>query len=109
LGIKERLNAETIPAAEKFMAIAVPYCKSKHPVKLLNALRAPTGVCGKNHFRIGVGAIGIVPQLCPQFSVVIDLAVEHDLQAPIGTTHRLLAGFAEIDDGQPTVTEPDLV
>src|SRR4051812_23489150 len=45
-------------------------------------------------------------QRLAELDVVVDLPVEADPIAAIGTYHRLVAGVARIDDAEPVVPEP---
>src|SRR5437868_1156062 len=46
-------------------------------------------------------------QLFAELEIVVDLAVEHELQRPVFIRHRLMAGAREIDDGQTSMGETD--
>jgi hypothetical protein len=46
-------------------------------------------------------------ELTAQIAKVIDLAVEADDQVLAVRQHRLMAGFAQIDDGEAAMTESD--
>ena len=47
------------------------------------------------------------PEVLAQRDVVVDLAVEGDLDAAVLVAHRLPPGGAEIDDGEAAVAEDD--
>ena len=61
--------------------------------------------------RFGVAARSIAMPLRleagPQRGVVVDLAVEGDPHAAVLVGHRLLAGRADVDDGQAAMREAD--
>jgi len=62
----------------------------------------------EQHLGIAVGpeltAVGL--QSIPELAIVVNLAVEHDLERAVGAAHRLLSGL-QIDDGEPPVRQTD--
>ena len=56
---------------------------------------------------MGMKAIALGFQLAAQYLVVINLAIECNVQAAIGCGHGLCAGFAEVDDREAAVGEAD--
>ena len=81
----------------------------EHPVEVLQAIRAPGLVGFEDYFGIGVRAkLGPVRRELPaELKVVVDFAVENDAVAAGVVGQRLIGGFAQIDNGQPGVTEGD--
>jgi hypothetical protein len=62
---------------------------------------------------LGVGVVGLegvasCEELLAQRQVVVDLAVEDDLDAAVLVRHRLVRRRREVDDREPPEREPDL-
>jgi len=69
---------------------------------LEKAIHTPLFISVDQDLSIGVGteAMTTGQHLCPEFEVVIDLAVEDDPYGVILVRHRLMAGWGEVDDGK---------
>jgi hypothetical protein len=107
--IVERLDTVAIACEHQPLGAAIPDRKREHAVQSLDAGFSPLGERLQQH--LGVGArpelLAGGPKLGPQFLKVVDLAVVSDDIAPVGAHHRLMAGRGQVDDGQPSVAEPD--
>ena len=59
-------------------------------------------------FGVGVRAEDVAArdQVASQLAVVVDLAVEDELDRAVLVGHRLVRGGAEVDDAQPAEAEP---
>ncbi len=61
---------------------------------------------------LGVGprlkGAALPDQLVAQLEVVVDFAVKDEVEAPIGSGHRLPAGRRQVEDRQPAVQEEGL-
>src|SRR5258708_25780775 len=108
--IEQRLLAEAIAAQREYLLFVVPQREREHADKALQrAGHAPLPDGIQQRFRVGmptpVRAGSACLELAANIEVIIDFAVESDREAPAVAAHRLGAGFGEIEDRQPTVTE----
>ncbi len=100
--IEQRFDAQAIPGQHQALAAVIPEGKAKHPAQLVNAVRTVFFVEVDDNLGIGLRVECVAPalQLRAQFPVVVDLPIEHDLNAAILIGHRLMTGL-QIDDTQP--------
>lgn len=103
----ERLDAHTVANQPQFSLPIVPKGNGEHATKLVEAFDSPFFKGVQND--LGVRVIGLPDvtaygfQLFANFGVVVDLAVEHDLQPAVFVAHGLSSRIREVDDGQPSV------
>src|SRR5687768_18302463 len=78
-------------------------------MQLLHHTIAVFFVLVDDRFRVAPGAITMSLRLerGPERRVVVDLAVEGDPHVAILICHRLFAGRAHVDDGEPPVRQTD--
>ena len=103
----ERLDAHAIAGAEQASTASVPQGEGEHTVEMLQAIHPPTRISGQQDFRVRLAAIGVVRQLTAQLEVVVDFAVEDQLQGAVVARHGLTAVLAEVDDAQAVVPQSD--
>src|SRR5262249_62353151 len=70
---------------------------------------APDRIGTQKHLAVGLGRehLALGAQLLAQLDVIVDLAVEDQLETAIGRCHGLMAALSEIDDCQPAMAERD--
>jgi hypothetical protein len=109
--VVERLHPEAVARAEERPLLAVPDRERPHPVELVDAALAPLAVAREQHLRVGLAAeaIALRAQLLAQLEVVVDLAVEDQLEPSIVGGERLESRVGEVDDREPQVSEADAV
>src|SRR5206468_7205402 len=94
LEMDERLLAHAIAREEQRALAPVPGGEGKHALEARAHLAPPPAVAV--HDRLGVGAreetLPGALELGAQLLVVVDLSVEHDLDASVAASHRLVAG-----------------
>ena len=104
--IQQGLDAEMIPRQKQRPLLLIPQTEGKDAVEPLDARRPPTGVAIEDDFGIGMRAEGAA--LCfeqmPEFSIVINFAVERDEITPGHVAHRLRA-FGQINNRQTPMPE----
>ena len=109
--VVQRLNANAIADQPKPASRRVPEGDGEHATKFLQAGDAPGGKGLQNHFGIRVvrfpAAVAEFLQLAADFSVVVDLAVEHHLEGAVGVAHGLRGRVGQIDDGEAAMGQPD--
>ena len=110
-GVEQGLLAEAVARQEQRALHVVPDGQGPHAVESRQAVGAPLGVGGEDHFRIGLAAevVALGGQFGADLEEVIDLAVEGDPVAALRIAHRLLAVFRQVEDGQAAVAERDAV
>jgi hypothetical protein len=110
-GEVERLDPDTVARQDQAALLRVPDPDREHAVDALEHRGAPLLVAVDDH--LGVGVVGLEDvaageQLLAQRQVVVDLAVEDDLDAAVLVRHRLVRRRREVDDREPPEREPDL-
>ena len=107
----QRLLAKPIARQGQRAFVGVPHREREHAAQpRQRGLDAPAldrrdddlGVAASAEAHAGAG------QLAAQRAVVVDLAVEHQREAPRRRVHRLVAVRRQIDDRQPPEAEPDV-
>ena len=105
----ERLDAEAVARREQRSGRARPRSANANmPRKRSNAVFAPLRdrrASRTSVSRVGARTVPLRPQLLAQLEVVVDLAVEDEMEAAGGVGHRLQPGLAQIDDREPPVPE----
>jgi hypothetical protein len=109
--IKERLLAEPVAGEHEPLPLRVPDREREHAIQRLGAPLPELLV--KMDQDLGVAArLEAVPlrlERAAQLLVVVDLAVEDDLDRAVLVPHRLGAQRRQVDDRQPTVAERALL
>lgn len=105
--IVERLDAKTVAAQDEAAGLPFTQGKGEHAVEPSHRPGAPGMPCLQDDLGIAVGeeAISLRRQLVAQFTVIVDAAVEDDLQAQLGIGHWLLRLFRKVNDLQAAVSE----
>jgi hypothetical protein len=98
--IVERLDPKAVARQKEFAPLTIPDRKRPHPVQAIQACLAPLRICRQNDLRIAAAAKAMPKalQLFAQFDVVVNLAVEHDPEAPIGADHWLMTGRRQVEN-----------
>jgi len=105
--IVERLDAEEITGEQEAALLRVQNGKREHAHQSGQGRSAPPGTGSQQHLRVRAG-VERVPEsfeLLAKLEVVVDLAVEDDVVAPVRAGHRLSAGLRQVDDGEPPVRQ----
>ena len=86
LRVIERLDAEEVAGAEQLARVAVPDGEREHAAQAVEHAFAPCQIAREQDFGVGVGLElpALRLELGAQIAVVVDLAVEHDGEAPLG-------------------------
>ncbi len=107
--VVQRLDAEPIAGRKDGTRAGVVEEECEHSLQALETGLAPLRVGGEDHLGIGVRREQMTSLLEPpaQFSVVVDLPVEYDPQAPIGGAHGLVPGRREIDDRETAMAQDE--
>ena len=108
VGPVERLDAQRIARQQQRALLGIPQAEGKHAAQLLHHVRAAVVVELQQHLGVGAAAEGVAAlgEFLAQLAVIVDLAVEGDGVAATGAVHRLRAGRAQVDDGEPLMGEP---
>ena len=108
VGPVERLDAQRIARQQQRALLGVPQAEGEHAAQLLHHVGAAVGIELQQHLGVGAAAEGVAArgQFLAQLAVIVDLAVEGDGVAAAGAVHRLRAGLAQVDDGEPLMGEP---
>src|SRR6185436_7891196 len=88
----ERFHAIAVARQKQFLLFSIEDRKSKHPVKVIDALLAPFFVSVNDDFSVGarVKVIAQGFQLDAQFGKVVNLAVVSDHDVAVAAGHRLM-------------------
>ena len=109
--VVERLDANPIADQPQAALARVPQRDREHPAEPVQAVDAPLLERMQDDFGVGMARLPPVSAQCfellPHLGVVVDFAVEHDLQPAVLVGHRLVGHRREIDDRQPPVAEAD--
>src|SRR2546428_10541977 len=88
------------------MALRIQNAEGPITVKMRHTCLAPSVIRRQN--ALGVGSsfelVSCVPQLLPEFYVVVNLTIVDDPQV-IAVPHRLVAGGGKIQDGQSAMPQ----
>ncbi|MCX5682226.1 MAG: hypothetical protein NT049_00875 [Planctomycetota bacterium] len=103
--IVQRLDAEAVAGQEEPPPRGVVDRKGEHAVEAVEALLAPLLVGMEDDLGVGPGAkrVAEMPQFLGQLDVIVNLAVEDDVERPVFVGHRLKARVREVDDREPPV------
>ena len=109
-GIYQGFDPQAIANEVERAIRVVPQPKREHPSQTGDqTLDSPPTVSMQQHFGVGatteLRAVG--GQLRSQSAEVVDRAIEDEPQGSVGRHHRLPPRVAEVEDGEPPVTEHD--
>src|ERR1035441_2158409 len=90
-----------VPGQEQLTLFLIPDCKGKHSVETLDAIHPPLFIRMDDDLRVRLCPEHMTGffQFLPQFDKIVDLTVEHDLDAAIFIPDRLCTA-PEINDGK---------
>ena len=105
----KRLDADPIPNQPQLTLARIPQRNRKHAAEAVQALDAPLLECVEDDFRIGVIRLPRVPadglELAADLGVVVNLAVEDDLQQTVLIAHRLVRDGRQVDDREAAMPQ----
>jgi hypothetical protein len=109
LGKVERLDPQPVADEHRAAAAVVVQAEGEHPGEPVEHPLAPDAPALEQHLGVGVGGEHLpgALELGPQLTMVVDAAVEDDMELVV--VHRLGAGRGEVDDRQPAMGERDAV
>ena len=105
--VVQRLHAQAIPGEEELLPPAVPDGEREHPPESVERLRALFLVEVEQGLSVTTGVIAMPGSLQgdPEFLVVVDLAVVHDVERPAVVVHRLMPA-RHVDDREAAMRQP---
>src|SRR5205085_2931428 len=109
LAIVKRLDPEPVAGQRNPSALPLVDGEGEHALEPLDAARAP-GVPGlQDHLGVAAReeAVAEPLKLVAKLLVIVDAAVEDEVEAELGIHHRLGRTGREVDDLQPLVAEAD--
>ncbi len=113
--VQQRFYAEPIAHEIQRFRSVVPQCECEHAAQARDErVDTECSVPVHEHFSVGLAheCEATRFEFGAQFMEVVDGAVENHRNLPVGRKHRLPAGFAQVEDGQPAVRQhgafPDL-
>ena len=106
--VEQRPDADAIAHQHEPAARVVPQRDRELAVQVVDEVEAVLLVEMNDRFGVAVRVedVAALLEVGAQLDVVEDLAVERDPDRAVLVAERLLAG-AQVDDGQPAMTEPD--
>src|SRR6185295_5474423 len=93
---------------KEFSLAIVPNREGKHAAEPIDQAFDPPGPVAVNqNLRVGFTDEGVsrADEVAPEFVEVVHRAVEDDPNGAIGRQHRLMSGFAQIEDGEASVAQ----
>src|SRR5262245_18719111 len=108
MNVIERFHTQSIARDEQLLSPLVPDSKGKHPSQIVNTISAVLLIEMEDCFSVAMCLIDVTPglELRAKISVVVDFAVEYDVQRAILIGHGLMAG-RHVDNTQTAVAQPD--
>ena len=108
--VVERLDPDAVAHEPERARPAVPQREREHPAEAVETV-APHSSNAWTTTSVSSGrceTCGPEPlELRPQLGVVVDLAVEDELDRPVFVRHRLVGAVREVDDREPARAEAD--
>ncbi len=101
LAVVQRLDAEPVARHEQLPAGFIPKRKCKHATQMFNAVLTVLFVEMYDRFRVRARGENVPPgfQIAPQFAVVVDFSIEHQVNRAVLVFNRLVSG-SKVDDAQ---------
>src|SRR4051812_44313428 len=105
--IEQRLLTRAIAGQQHAPSRSIVQRERKHPVQPAEAVVTPLEICLEYDLGIRRGAKHVLAcfELTPDFLIVIDLAVEDDLEAVRRISHGLPAGWRQVNNREPPVPQ----
>ncbi len=106
----KRLDPEPVADQGELALVAIPQRQREHPLTLAQGRHdAPAREALDQHFRIRMAAQHdtVLAQPLGELAVIVDLAIIGDDIAAVGAGHGLVAGGADVDDGEAAVAQSD--
>ena len=109
--VEEGLLAETIARDQQPASWLVPDRECEHAAQATDALHAVFAIRIENDLavRMAPEAMAARFELRSKLQEVVDFAVEREPDLTVGRRHRLGAGLAQVDDGQPAMTQAGMI
>src|ERR1700722_11608884 len=107
--VVERLDADPVSDEPEPARLCIPQSDGKHAAEFLETSDAPLLKSMQNHF--GVRVMGFPAanaehfELAPDLGMVVDFAVEDDLQRSVAIAHGLGSSIGQINDGQAAMSQ----
>ena len=110
-GVDEGFDAEAVAGEDEFLVGFVPKGEGPHAVEAWEAGLAPLGVGVKDDFGVGAGVEGVTEggELVAEFEVVVDFAVEGEVEGVGSGVHGLMAAGGKVDDAEAAMGEAEAV
>ena len=107
-GVK-RLDPEPVAGERDSAAFALVDGEGEHALEALDAVRAPGVVRLGDHFGVAIGeeAVAAALKLVAKLAIIVDAAVEDEVEAELRVDQRLRRAGRQVDDLEPLVAEAD--
>ena len=107
--IIERLLAQAVAREQEPPARRIPDDKGEHAAQPLGQRIAPLFVAVDQHLGVALAAeeMALGDQLGAEIEVIVDFAIEGDVNGAVLVAHRLRAEGREVDDREPPMPERD--
>ena len=104
---EQRFLAEPVSRQQHDVLITIPDRKGEHATQLGYEIGTPYPPAEQQYFRVACGAeyAALRLQFAPQFSEIVDLAVESDPNRLVQHLHRLCRARIEVDDRKSAMGE----
>src|SRR5574341_742739 len=110
--VVEGLDPDAVADQPELPFFGVPEADGEHAAEFVQAVDAPLLEGMDDDLGVRVVRLPSVPadldQFSPDLSVVVDLAVEHDLDAVVLVGHGLVRDGRQVDDREAAVPQADL-
>ncbi len=107
-GVDQRLDAETVADQREGLRGIVPDAEGEHAAEAGDeSVDAPLLITAQEDFGVAMGAESVAAffEFLAEFEEIIDAAVENQADFAVVGEHGLVAGGAEVDDGEAAVAE----
>ena len=106
--IEQWLLPHAVSDQNKTLFAGIPDGNGKHAAQVIDETQSVFFVQSHDNFRVpgGVERVTTYFEILPQFAVVVDFAVEDELNASVVIAHRLSAAV-DVNDRQSTMPEGD--
>ena len=107
--VVQRLHTESVTSDGQLPDSRVPNGECEDAVEARQDTSAPLLVAVQDHLGVSAGDEGVAPsrQVAAKRAVVVHLAVVRDRHAGLGGLHGHVPLGRQVENGQPTIPEPD--
>ena len=111
VGEIKRLDPQPVAYQHQSATLTLVDREREHALQASDAVGAPGVVCLEDDLGVAAGKKPVAErdEFVAQLAVIVDAAVEDDVEAEVWVRHRLLRLLAEIDHLQAAVTQRDAV